>query len=52
MYLAGLRGISEELREAARVDGATEWQIFRRVILPLLQPDHAERRDHPRAISR
>jgi glucose/mannose transport system permease protein len=38
MYLAGLRGIPEELREAARVDGATEWQIFRRVILPLLQP--------------
>lgn len=38
MYLAGLRGIPEELREAARVDGATEFQIFRRVILPLLQP--------------
>jgi glucose/mannose transport system permease protein len=38
MYLAGLRGISEEIREAARVDGATEWQIFRRIILPLLQP--------------
>jgi glucose/mannose transport system permease protein len=38
MYLAGLRGIPEELREAARVDGATEWQIFRGVVLPLLQP--------------
>jgi glucose/mannose transport system permease protein len=38
MYLAGLRGISEEIKEAARVDGATEWQIFRHVILPLLQP--------------
>jgi glucose/mannose transport system permease protein len=38
MYLAGLRGIPEELREAARVDGATEWQVFRRVALPLLQP--------------
>jgi glucose/mannose transport system permease protein len=38
MYLAGLRGIPDELREAARVDGATEWQIFRTVILPLLQP--------------
>jgi glucose/mannose transport system permease protein len=38
MYLAGLRGISEELREAARVDGATEWEIFRGIILPLLQP--------------
>ncbi len=38
MYLAGLRGIPDELREAARVDGATEWQVFRRVILPLLKP--------------
>lgn len=38
MYLAGLRGISEELREAARVDGANEWQVFRHIILPLLQP--------------
>ncbi len=38
MYLAGLRGIPEELREAARVDGATEWQVFRRVMLPMLQP--------------
>lgn len=38
MYLAGLRGIPEELREAARVDGATEFQIYRRVILPMLRP--------------
>jgi glucose/mannose transport system permease protein len=38
MYLAGLRGISEDLKEAARVDGASEWQIFRRITLPLLQP--------------
>lgn len=38
MYLAGIRGIPEELREAARVDGANEFQIYRRVILPLLQP--------------
>lgn len=38
MYLAGLRGIPDDIREAARVDGATEWQIFRRIILPLLQP--------------
>jgi glucose/mannose transport system permease protein len=33
-----LRGISEDLREAARVDGANEWQVFRHIILPLLQP--------------
>jgi glucose/mannose transport system permease protein len=38
MYLAGLRGIPEELREAARVDGATEVQIYRHVILPILAP--------------
>lgn len=38
LYLAALRGIPEELREAARVDGAGEWQLFRRVILPLLAP--------------
>jgi glucose/mannose transport system permease protein len=38
MYLAGLRGIPEELREAARVDGASEFQIYRSIILPLLQP--------------
>lgn len=38
MYLAGLRAIPDELREAARVDGATEWQIVRHVIWPLLRP--------------
>ncbi|HEX5688572.1 MAG TPA: sugar ABC transporter permease, partial [Roseiflexaceae bacterium] len=38
LYLAGLRGISEDLREAARVDGASEWQVFRHVIFPLLHP--------------
>jgi alpha-glucoside transport system permease protein len=35
---AGLKGISSELLEAARVDGATEWQVFRGIILPLLMP--------------
>ena len=38
LYLAGLRGVPDELREAARVDGATEFQLYRRVILPLLAP--------------
>jgi glucose/mannose transport system permease protein len=38
MYLAGLRGIPDELREAARVDGASEWQILWHVIVPLLRP--------------
>ncbi|MFL5726164.1 MAG: carbohydrate ABC transporter permease [Chloroflexota bacterium] len=35
---AGLKGISVELIEAARVDGANEWQVFRRIIFPLLLP--------------
>ena len=38
LYLAGLRGIPEELREAARVDGAGEWSMYRHVIFPLLSP--------------
>lgn len=38
LYLAGLRGISDDLREAARVDGANEFQIYRHVIIPLLRP--------------
>jgi glucose/mannose transport system permease protein len=37
LYLAGLRSIPEELREAARVDGASEWQTYRYVVLPLLK---------------
>ncbi len=35
---AALKGISVELLEAARVDGANEWQVFRGIILPLLLP--------------
>jgi glucose/mannose transport system permease protein len=38
MYLAGLRGISEELREAARVDGSSEFGVYRHVVFPLLAP--------------
>jgi len=38
MYLAGLRGIPEELREAALVDGASEFQVYRHVVVPLLHP--------------
>ncbi len=38
MYLAGLRSIPEDLREAAVVDGASELQVYRYIILPLLQP--------------
>ena len=33
---AALKGISTEILEAARVDGATEGQVFRRIIVPML----------------
>ncbi len=35
---AGLKGISSEVIEAARVDGAGDWQIFWRIIIPILSP--------------
>ena len=35
---AGLKGISTEVMEAARVDGAGEWHIFRRITFPILSP--------------
>jgi alpha-glucoside transport system permease protein len=35
---AALKGINPELLEAARVDGANEWQVFRNIIFPLLLP--------------
>jgi alpha-glucoside transport system permease protein len=35
---AGLAAMSREVLEAARTDGATEWQVFRRVTVPLLAP--------------
>lgn len=38
LYLAGLRGISEEIREAALVDGAGTWALYRHIIIPLLSP--------------
>lgn len=38
LYLAGLRAIPHELREAAQIDGANEVQIYRFVVLPLLTP--------------
>lgn len=38
ILLAGLQLIPEELYEAARVDGASRWQIFRRITFPLLLP--------------
>lgn len=38
LYLGGLRAVPDSLREAARVDGASEVQIYRKIILPLLWP--------------
>jgi len=38
LYLAGLRGIPEEIQEAATVDGASGLQIFRHISLPMLKP--------------
>ena len=38
IFLAGLQTIPNELYEAARIDGATRWQQFWRITLPLLQP--------------
>ena len=38
IYLAGLQGVPEYLKEAAAIDGAARWQIFWKITLPLLQP--------------
>lgn len=38
IYLAGLKSISGDIREAAVMDGANAWQRFTRVTLPLLMP--------------
>lgn len=38
MFLAGIRGIPDELREAARVDGASEFGVYYYIILPQLNP--------------
>ena len=38
IYLAGLGNISNEVNEAAEIDGASRWQILRHITLPLLSP--------------
>lgn len=38
LFLAGFRGISDDQREAARVDGASEWKVYRHVLFPQLSP--------------
>jgi raffinose/stachyose/melibiose transport system permease protein len=37
-YLAGLQGISDDLHEAAAIDGAKPWRTFRKIVFPLLAP--------------
>ena len=41
LFMAGLSGIPHDYFEAARIDGASEWQICRHIILPLLKPTAA-----------
>lgn len=38
IFIAGIKGIPEELFEAATVDGATKWQVFKSITLPQLRP--------------
>ena len=38
IFLSALQGVPPELHEAARLDGATPWQAFRRITLPLISP--------------
>lgn len=38
LFLAGFRGIPDDLREAARVDGASEYKIYRHILFPQLSP--------------
>ncbi len=38
LYLAGLKSVDPTLREAAAIDGANEWQVFRKVVLPSMKP--------------
>jgi glucose/mannose transport system permease protein len=38
MFLAGLRGIDNEILKAAQMDGASNWNLYRRIVLPQLRP--------------
>ncbi len=38
IFLAAIKNIPQDYQEAARVDGATGWQVFRRITMPLLAP--------------
>lgn len=38
MFLAGLRGIDNEMLKAAQIDGASNFNLYRRIVIPLLRP--------------
>ena len=38
MFLAGLRGVDNEIIKAAQIDGASTFQLYRRIIIPLMRP--------------
>jgi len=38
MFLAGLRGIDNEVMKAAQIDGASNWALYRRIVIPQLRP--------------
>ncbi|WIY23878.1 carbohydrate ABC transporter permease [Parasedimentitalea psychrophila] len=38
MFLAGLRGIDNEILKAAQIDGASNWSLYRRIVIPMLRP--------------
>jgi multiple sugar transport system permease protein/raffinose/stachyose/melibiose transport system permease protein len=38
LYLAGLKSVDPSLREAAAIDGATEWQSFKKIVFPSMKP--------------
>jgi len=37
-YLGGMATISDEVREAALVDGANQWQVYQKIVIPMLKP--------------
>jgi multiple sugar transport system permease protein/raffinose/stachyose/melibiose transport system permease protein len=38
IFIAALQGIPDELKEAAMIDGASQWSVFTKVLIPLLRP--------------
>lgn len=51
MFLAGLRGVDNEIIKAAQIDGASTGTIYRRIIIPLMRPVFWCSLAHPAAAS-